>query len=316
MELLEPLIECDLHLNSPRLDELGVFDRKKPLPSEQFDHERGQLLTDGYSLGSKLQSRLKLVQFGRHTGGNGCLVLVSIDFTPKSSSGVLRFREATVKIEVGRGKGEEPQDSKKKVPFDKREPRIVAWEPHYAEGPAKTTLQKFNIAIEGDAIPIGPVSLGPNLGYSMSRERVKKRTIHGTLEGCLDRILEWKLEENNSAGDGIPPLCNFAIVVRWEDDASFYLRMNMRAVTVGGIPVIGRNTGAVYFTPDSCINSTIMDPVTAKALTSAISGGLVTTGNKLFVNADSSGQAATANVDLAKIDLVPITRVEEMLKKE
>ncbi|MCJ1385803.1 hypothetical protein MMC17_008927 [Xylographa soralifera] len=275
---LGPLIECDLEVNSSRLNDLGVFDRKQPTPAEQFDHERRQLLTDGHSFGSKLQSRLKLVKFGKHTGGDGCLVVISIDFKPKSSTGFLRFRDATVEVQVGPGKGEDIQDTQKRILCDKRGPRIIAFHPHYAEGPAKTTLQKFNISIEGDAIPIGPASLGPNVGYSMSRERVKRRTIHGTIEGGLERVLEWKLEENNSAGDGLPPLCNFAFVVRWEDAANFYLKMSMRAITVGGIPVIGKDTGAVYFTPDSCIDSTLVDLVTSKALTSAISGGLVGAG--------------------------------------
>ena len=72
---LGPLIECDLEVNSSRLNDLGAFSRKQPTPAEQFDHERRQLFTHGQSLGSKLQSRLTLVKFGKHTGGNGCLVV-------------------------------------------------------------------------------------------------------------------------------------------------------------------------------------------------------------------------------------------------
>ena len=151
---LGPLVEFDLEVNSSRLNELGVFDRKQSTAAEQFDHERRQLLTDGHSLGSKMQSRLNLVKFGKHTGGNGCLVVLSIDFKPRSSTGVLRFRDATVEVQVGPGRGQDVQDAQKQTPYDKRGPRIVAFDPHYAEEPAKNTLQKFNISIEGNAILI------------------------------------------------------------------------------------------------------------------------------------------------------------------
>ena len=150
----------------------------------------------------------------------------------------------------------------------------------------------------------------------MSRERPKRRRIHGTIEGGLDRVVEWKLEENNSAGDGLPPLYNSAFVVRWEDDANFYLKMSMRALTVGGIPVIGRATGAIYFTPDSCVDSALIDLATSKALTSAISGGLVGAGKKIFVNPDRNGEVAAGGLDLAKIDLSLLTQVDVMLRKE
>lgn len=264
VEDVELLIERDLEQDTSVQNDLGIFNQKSRPPSTLFDHERPHILADGHSLSAKLQSQLKLVKFGTCAGGSGCLILIGIDFMPKSSSGILRSRTATVEVQVGPGKGEEVQDSNQRIPYDKKGPRIVAWDPHYEEGPAKSTLQQFNISIEGDAIPIGPASLGPKIGYSMSRERVKRRRIHGTREGELDRVIQWKLEENNSAGDGVPPLCKFAFVVRWENDTNFYLKMSMRATTVGGMPIIGKDTGAVYFTPDSCLNSTIMDSLPTK----------------------------------------------------
>ena len=59
---------------------------------------------------------------------------------------------------------------------------------------------------------------GPNIGYSMSRERAKRWRIHGTFKDEAQRVVEWKLEENNSTGDGVPPSCLFALVVRWDGD--------------------------------------------------------------------------------------------------
>ena len=76
-----PLLECDLVFHSSRLNDLndlGVFDFdcEKPTPADQFDRERRQLLTDGHFLGSELESRLQLVKFGKHTGGNPRALLV------------------------------------------------------------------------------------------------------------------------------------------------------------------------------------------------------------------------------------------------
>lgn len=75
-----PLLECDLVFHSSRLNDLNDLgvdeDRERPTPAERFDYERRQLLTDGHSLGSELESRLQLVKFGKHTGGNPRALLV------------------------------------------------------------------------------------------------------------------------------------------------------------------------------------------------------------------------------------------------
>ena len=125
-----------------------------------------------------------------------------------------------------------------------------------------------------------------------------------------------KLEENNSAGDGLPPLCNFAFVVRCEDDANFYLKMSMRLITVEGIPVSGKDTGAVYFTPESCIDSTLVDLTTSQASTSAISGVIVGTNKMVFMISDKIDEITAADLGLAKIDLSPLTQVDDMLRQE
>ncbi|CAF9943621.1 MAG: hypothetical protein ALECFALPRED_000799 [Alectoria fallacina] len=328
-----PLIECALEVNSARVNDLGLFDRKANTPaSKAFNHDANQFLTQGSSLGSKLQARLKLVKFGRHTGGHACLILLSIDFKPKSYTGVLRFRDAVVELRVGPGRGDEKSATANNDPIanevaqrndgsNKSNPRITTFHPTYAEGPVKSTLEKFNISIEGDAIPLpGGPSLGPNIGYSMSRERAKRRRIHGTFEDEAQQVVEWKLEENNSTGDGVPPSCLFALVVRWDgdvegEDAGFHVKMRIRAVTVAGIPVIGKNTGAIYFAPGACVDSTVIDPAVSKALNAAVSGGIVEAGGMSFGGGDERQGGNGHNLDLAGINLAALTKVEEMLKR-
>ncbi|KAK0508516.1 hypothetical protein JMJ35_008792 [Cladonia borealis] len=308
------LIEIPLEVNAARVNDLGLFDRKAstPPPSTQFQHDSRQLLTHGSSLGSKLQARLKLVRFGVHTGSRACLIVLSVNFKPKSYTAVLRFRDAVIEVQVKPGKGDgtdvdvqKSNDSHSTSDAARKGPKFVAWHPEYLEGPAKTTLESFNISIDSSAIPpaFGGPAIGPNVGYSMSRERVKRRIIHGTIEDEMQRVLEWKLEENKTTGDGIPPACSFAFVVKldMEEEEGFHIKMGIRAITVAGIPVVGKNTGAIYFPKGAFMNSLPTDVSVEKAWTSAIEGKISTSGAQ--------------EMDLAKVDLGLLTGAEEMLRK-
>ena len=101
----------------------------------------------------------------------------------------------------------------------------------------------------------------------MSRERVKRRMIHGTIEDEMQRVLEWKLEENKTTGDGIPPACSFAFMAKldMEEEEGFHIKMGIRAITVARIPVVGKNTGPIYFTKGASMNSLPTDVSVEKA---------------------------------------------------
>ena len=307
------LIEIPLEVNTSRINDLGLFDRKasQSAPSKPFQHDANQLLTQGASLGSKLQSRLKLVRFGQHTGSPACLIVLSIDFKPKSYTGVLRFRDAVVEVHVQPGKGHEDAENTGSTVENndeddggKKEPKIVAWHPGYLEGQAKSILESFNISLDTSAIPpaFGAPAIGPSTGYSMSRERVKRRIIHGTIEDEKQRVLEWKLEENKSTGDGIPPACKFAFIAKVDAKEGFHVKLGIRAVTVAAIPVIGKNTGAIHFAPGKFVDSLVSDAGMMNAWASA---------TKNQVSAENENK----EIDLTKIDLATMTEAEEMMNK-
>lgn len=118
----------------------------------------------------------------------------------------------------------------------------------------------------------------------------------------------------------MPPNCLFAPVVRWDRDgeggeAGFHVRMRIRAVTVAGIPVIGKDTQAVYFAPGTCIDSAVVDPAVSKALTAAVSGGIVEAGGRRFRGEDESQGGNGHDLNLADINLAALTKIEEMLKR-
>ena len=225
---------------------------------------------------------------------------------------MLRFREATVEVQVYPGKGTDADESVAGHEADGW-PTIVDWHPRYAEGPAKTMFEKFNISIEGDAIPLaGGMSFGPNIGYSLSREREARRRIHGTLEGDAARVVEWRLEENSSTGDGIPPTCDVALLVRWPSAASFHLRMRVRAITLAGIPVIGRNVRALYFTPDTASAShgglIVRSP--------EITGGVVGAGQELYASPGQSVEDDARDNDPSSVPLESLIRIAEQLAQD
>ena len=230
---------------------------------------------------------------------------------------MLRFRDAVISVQVGSGRGDEPQSAAVVKAGETGPPYILTWYPRYAEGPVKSTFEKFNLSIKGDALgmPGGP-TLGPDIGYSMSRERPKRKIIHGTLEGAAERMVQWKLEENASAGDGIPSAMNLAVVVRTNSEEGFYVKLNIRAVTVAGIPVIGKDTGAVHFTPGATVGSSFVEPGWQKVLSKAISGkGMVIgAGERVFGGSEVEGEEERV-ADLAKVDLAALTKVEDMLKR-
>lgn len=304
----ELLIEVPLEVNTSRASHLGLLDCKASAsaPSKAFRPDSNQLLTQGASLGSKLQSRLKLVRFGRHSGSPACLLLLSIDFKPKSYTGVLRFRDATIEVQVQPGKGGESPENISTADTQrddgKKEPTIVAWHPGYLEGPAKSILEKFNFSVDTSAIPaaFGAPVPSPGFGYSMSRERVKRRIIHGTIEDEKQRVLEWRLEENKGSGDGIPPACKFAFIVKVELGQGFRVKLGFKAITVAAIPVIGKNTGAIYFAPDQFADSTAADTDIMNAWTSAV---------RSQVSMDKE-----QDIDLAQVNLAALTQAEWMIK--
>lgn len=227
---------------------------------------------------------------------------------------MLRFRDAVIEVWVKPGKSDgtdadvqKSNDSHGTSDAARKGPKFVAWHPDYLKGPAKTTLERFNISIDSSTIPpaFGGRAIGPNVRYSMSRERVKRRIIHGTIEDEMQRILEWKLEENKTTGDGIPPACSFAFLVKldMEEEEGLHIKMGIRAIMVAGIPVIvGKNTGAIYFTKGAFMKSLPTDISMEKAWISAIEGKISTSGAQ--------------EVDLAKVDLGLLTRAERMLKSD
>lgn len=94
-------ILVDLEEDPIRNDELFGFRKevaeaaanKKYRPTEQ------QLLQEGKLGDSEISARIKRAIFGTYDEKPACIILVRVDFCPKSSKGWFRFRSATVQVD-------------------------------------------------------------------------------------------------------------------------------------------------------------------------------------------------------------------------
>jgi hypothetical protein len=246
-EIGELLFEYEWDVDAPRVNQLGFFDHRSRSPSpspKPFDGDKHQTLSEGTVLGSKFRARLQGPTFGKYYEKPACLLVISINFKPKSYSGALRFRDATVEVELGSGTGVVKNSPSNSL-------QVVKIYPEYEEGPVKSSLEEFDFKIEGNAIPLGTATMGPSIGYSVSRPREGRRRIHGSIEGegDLENLVEWKLEENRVAGDGIPEHCKFALIVRYPENEVFHMTMRIKATTGAGLGVTGRGGNPIYFPP-------------------------------------------------------------------
>lgn len=71
--------------------------------------------------------------------------------------------------------------------------------------------------------------------------------------------LEWKLEENKSAIDGISPAYNFPLVVKLDEMEGFHLKMGIKAITMAGLSIIEKDTKAIHFARNVSVNSLAAD---------------------------------------------------------
>lgn len=134
---------------------------------------------------------------------------------------------------------------------------ITAFHPTYAEGPTKSTLEKFNTGIEGDAIPLpGGSSLEPKNRLEQAEGAGEEAADpqHARGRDAAGRRVEAGGEQQHgrrSAADLSLRACG-EMGWRWIGvDAGFHVRMYIGAVTVAGILVFRKDTGAVCFAPGS-----------------------------------------------------------------
>lgn len=253
-ELTGPSLSFTLVEDLNRKDQLSYSFRKPPPPTtKKYRPSEQQLLQEGKLGKSEIAARLQQVTFGTFEGQTACLVVVRVDFAPKKG-GWFRFRDAIVEVafeEEGGGKEDEDKDEDDDDDEDEDDDDegvlVLKWDPELIRGHIQTAAQKHGITIAAN-VP-APVSVGGLTGtWSVSAPREGQHLIHGRLVGSPERGVKWTINENEISKSGVHQQPIFAVIVRYREEQGFVMKLEMRATTYGGIPVMGKGGSKIKFT--------------------------------------------------------------------
>ena len=212
-------------------------------PPTAYDEQRNQIVSEGQLLSSKFLGRVKRVIWGyfQSPSNPACLLLLEVNFKPKKYGGFFRYRDAAVEVELadGDGHGQKDQDGEDRH----RGPHVVKIYPELITGKVKTATEEFGFHLEGNAAPV-PISVGGK--YSFSRPKEGRSLVHGTVEGYLERSVEWRIRENDITGAGIEPRYTLAAIVANPESRAFNMVVRIRATTMLNVAIKGRGTSPIY----------------------------------------------------------------------
>ena len=265
-------------------------------PPTAYDEQRNQIVSEGQLLSSRFLGRVKRVIWGyfQSPSNPACLLLLEVNFKPKKYGGFFRYRDAAVEVEVddGAGHGQKDQDGED----HHRGPHVLKIYPELITGKVKTATEEFGFHLEGNAAPV-PISVGGK--YSFSGPKEGRSLVHGTVEGQLERSVEWKIRENDITGAGIEPRYTLAAIVANPESRAFNMVVRIRATTMLNVAIKGRGTSPIYFTPTA-------DEGARRP------GGLVTYGQRAYAPKPPNA-AENEEEDLDRVDLEALTRMQRTL---
>ncbi|KAI4133082.1 MAG: hypothetical protein LQ347_002300 [Umbilicaria vellea] len=293
------VVELDyaLEIDTDRTLQLGASSRqnKVPPPPIAYNENKNQILSEGQLLSSKFIARLKRVLWGYYErpSNPACLLVLEVNFKPKNG-GFFRYRDATVEVQFDGGEGDRREDLDEQDDYSG--PYVVKIYPELITGKVKTAMEDYGFTLEVNAAPL-PLSAGGK--YSFSAPKEGRSLVHGTTEGYLERSVEWKIRENNITGSGIEPQYTLAAIIAIPKRHVFNMVVRIKATTFANVPVKGRETSPIYFTPTASQEATGL-------------GGLVTYGQRAYAPKPPNA-AENEKEDLNQIDLEAVTQMHKRL---
>ena len=89
--------------------------------------------------------------------------------------------------------------------------------------------------------------VGPEFGGSKTFAREGKHIIQGGLRKA-QRSVKWNINENEATKSGIYEQPSFAVIVRYNMERGFAMKLGMEAKTFGGLYVKGKKVSRTLFT--------------------------------------------------------------------
>lgn len=252
-ELTGPSLDFELVEDLSRQNQLG----KPPPPPVKPKHYRPnerQLLQEGKRAGAEIYARLERVEFGTFKGETACLVVVQVDFAPKSGS-FFRFRSAEVEVRFEEeerirkeNEDEDEVDEDEDDEDDEDGLLVLNHDPKLIRGHIQTIAETLGITvapnIAASAITVGGVSAD----WRVSSSQEAQHLVHGRLLGILPRGVKWTINENEASKSGLYQQPIFAVIVRYREKRGFVMTLTMKATTFAWLAVKGKEGSRIKFT--------------------------------------------------------------------
>lgn len=242
---LGPILRLSLEEDINRKDQLFSLRKdtsRNSAPAQKaFRASEQQLLQQGKLGESEFSGRLQKVVFGLYEGFPACLVLIQVNFCPKSR-GWFRFRDAVVELAFEEDR-EHDQEQEQEQEYDG--PIIRKFYPELIRGHVQTAAEKYGISF---SVPIPPTTAAVSAEWSVNRPKEGLHLIHGALAGDPETRVKWRINENKVSRGGIfesPKLC----VILRHKERKFAMSLSMKATTYGGLPIVGKGGSRITFTP-------------------------------------------------------------------
>lgn len=319
-ELDGPLLSFSLVEDVNRKDQLfGGRKSAPPSTPKPYRASQKQLLGEGKGWQSEITARLNKVIFGTFEGKTACLVMVQVNFAPKSH-GFFRFRNATVELgfeDKGDGKehkdedDEDDDDDDDDDDSDDDEQLLVRkFDPEHIRGHIQTAAVKYGITIGGTAPP--PVPIGVSGSWTLSAPRQGQHLVHGRLAGVPERQVKWTINENEISKSGIHELAKFAVIVRYREERGFVMTLRMGAESHIGGAVKSKGGSKIAFTKGKKHQKGGKGRDGEQKMSGLI-GGSIASGGKTWTAATDP---ETSHPRLDDIDLESMTEMKAALLSE
>ena len=249
-------------------DELFSF-RSKDLaePDKRYRPSEQQLIQEGKLGESELSARIQKAMFGTFNGQSACLILIRVDFCPKGGGrGWFRFRKATVQADFS--EIDQPDDEGESDDGDEEEdssgPLVLRLYPELIRGHIQSAAQKYNI--KGYVEPAA-AGVGAAVGVEKTFVSEGLHLVQGRLIGDPERGAKWTMAENEVSSSGIYEQPTFAVIVRYEPDKGFAMRLSMRATTYGGLAVKGKKGPRITFVKGTLPDDNALEDMDLEGMT-------------------------------------------------
>lgn len=320
-ELDGPLLSFPLVEDVKRKDQLfgGRMGRLAP-PStpKPYRPSQNQLLGEGKGWQSEITARLNKVIFGTFKGKTACLVMVQVNFAPKSR-GFFRFRNAKVELgfedkEDGKEHKEDDEDDDDDDDDDDSDDDeqllVLKIDPEHIRGHIQTAAVTYGVTIGGTAPP--PVPVGVSGAWRFSAPREGQHLVHGLKMGDPERGVKWIINENEISKSGIFELAKFAVIVRYREERGFVMKLSMEATTHLGGALKSKGGSRISFNKGKKHQKGGKGREEEQKMSGLI-GGSVASGGKTWT---AETESETSHPQLDDIDLESMTEMKARLLSE